>query len=179
MPKNKFRRTSDEVLYSPGEVADLSKSDISFLKSIAETTKRKRARICTHLDTSDKLHEMFIVHPLDTYVRPHRHVHKVESIHVLEGEVDIVIFDEQGIVVDVCQLADYGSANPFYLRLNADVFHTLIIRSDLVFHECTSGPFLPGQTEFADWSPDESDPQTVRSFMLELETKVQEFLSVS
>jgi cupin fold WbuC family metalloprotein len=121
---------------------------------------------------------MFIVHTRSTYVRPHKHLGKSESFHVLEGRADVVIFDDEGHIVEVIQTGDYGSRFPFYYRLSTPLFHTLLIRSAfLLFHESTGGPFVRSDTQFAPWSPDESSkPETV-AFMERLEELVAPFLN--
>src|SRR5687768_8037033 len=89
---------NDEVLIAATPIVTVSPADIEALKALALQNPRKRIRICTHKDTADPLHEMLIVHTRDTYVRPHKHLNKSESFHVIEGTVDVVIFNESGDV---------------------------------------------------------------------------------
>ena len=57
-------------------------------------------------------------------------------------------------------MGELRSGKTFYYRLSEPIFHTLIIRSEiLVFHEITQGPFLREQTEFAEWAPEVYDPE--------------------
>jgi cupin fold WbuC family metalloprotein len=91
-------------------------------------------------------------------VRPHKHLGKPESFHVIEGIVDVIIFDECGDIREVIQMGNYGSDRVFYYRISTPIYHTLLIRSDiLVFHETTTGPFNRVDTVFAPWSPEEID----------------------
>jgi len=46
----------------------------------------------------------------NTYIRPHKHLAKSESFHVIEGLVDIVILDDQGAITEVIQLGDFQSS---------------------------------------------------------------------
>ena len=39
---------------------------------------------------------MFIVHPKGAYVRPHKHLDRIESMLVIDGEVDYIMFDDNG-----------------------------------------------------------------------------------
>jgi hypothetical protein len=56
----------------------------------------------------------------------------------------------------------------------APVFHTLIIRSDvLVFHETTNGPFDRRDTVFAPWAPQDGDVNAVSTFMADLDDRVR------
>lgn len=152
--------------------------DIDRLKELAQENSRKRMRLCTHDDVADSLHEMFIVHELGAYVRPHKHLGKVESFHVIEGAVDVVVFDDQGNITKLEPVSDYSSGKAFYHRISDPSFHTLLIRSDvLVFHEVTTGPFRNEDTEFPPWAPKDIDGNSVRDFLTELDGKIENFLS--
>jgi cupin fold WbuC family metalloprotein len=164
---------SEEVLYSRGESISMNRFDVDQLRLRAAKTQRQRVRLCTHPDTSDLLHEMMIVHGRGAYVRPHKHPGKSESVHIIEGLADVVMFDELGDVTDVVKLGSYKTGEQFYFRMNKTVFHTLIIRSEvLVFHEITNGPFDRSRTEFAEWAPDGLNPMVTADFIANLECKI-------
>jgi len=119
---------SEEVVFSSDAITRLDRCDIEGLKSTAEQNERKRVRLCTHANVEDHLHEMFIVHTKDTYIRPHKHLNKSESLHVIEGAVDLVTFDEVGNIVGITRLGDYLSGRNFYHRIAEPRYHTLVIR---------------------------------------------------
>jgi cupin fold WbuC family metalloprotein len=157
------------VLVAEGPIVEIGSDDIGELKRASLSTPRGRIRICAHPDTDDRLHEMLIVHAAGAYVRPHKHEGKSESLHVLEGDADVVFFDDEGGVRDVVSLGPYGSPRHFYYRLDEPVFHTLLIHSEfLVFHEVTNGPFRREETVFAPWAPEESDPAACEAFVADL-----------
>ena len=105
---NKF---NDEVFFSEDSITRLNQSDVASLKDRALENLRKRARICAHLNVDDSLHEMFIVYARGTYVRPHKHLNnKSESLHVIDGTLDVVIFDELAVVIAV--VPAHGGARP-------------------------------------------------------------------
>ena len=56
---------------------------------------RQRARYCTHSLVDDEVHEMVIYHKEGTYIRPHKHIGKTESFHLIDGEADVVFFDDE------------------------------------------------------------------------------------
>lgn len=170
----KYYKKNEEVLYLNEAVNGCDNSDIETLKALAAKNSRHRIRICTHQSEANLLHEMLIVHRFDTYVRPHKHIGKSESIHIIEGLVDLVIFDNDGAVCKSVRLGDYASGHLFYFRMDAPIFHTLIIRSpSLVFHETTNGPFDRAETIFAPWSPIETDKISVLSFIEQLEKNLK------
>ena len=90
----KTTKFNEEVLFAADAIVQIDASDIEELKQKAKKNPRKRIRICVHKDKKDKIHEMLIVHEKSCYVRPHKHINKVESFHIIEGEVDILLFDE-------------------------------------------------------------------------------------
>lgn len=158
-----------EVIQAEGPIVKVSRSGIEYLKSCAVENERRRIRLCTHNDTADLLHEMLIVHEKGTYVRPHKHMSKIESIHIIEGLVDLVIFDDNGTILDVVSMGDYASSLQFYCRMSYPYYHTLVIRSDvLIFHEVTNGPFKRDGTIFAPWAPPESDLGAINIFMTDV-----------
>lgn len=143
----------------------------------AAKNPRRRIRLCTHSSVDDSVHEMLIVHERTCYVRPHKHIGKSESFHVIEGNVDVVLFDEQGGIQDVISMGSYETKRPFFYRIAEPLYHTLLIRSEvLVFHETTSGPFQRDQTHFAPWSPDGQNDDEVMGYLSDLNDKVARLL---
>jgi cupin fold WbuC family metalloprotein len=148
---------NNEVLKSTDEIQVISENYINSLEFDAKMNVRKRIRRCTHIEVTDLVHEMFIVHEKNTYVRPHKHPGKSESLLVLKGEVDFITFDELGNVNKVIELSNNEAGNEFYIRLNSSIYHSLFIRSEyLIFLEVTSGPFVRDDMIFAPWSPDDN-----------------------
>jgi cupin fold WbuC family metalloprotein len=158
----------EEVFYWGSDPVVITKEHVGILKDLALETRRHRARICAHPDTADALHEMLIYHPRGAYVRPHQHPGKSESFHVIEGEADVVLFDDEGKVKEVIEMGPFGSGKCLFYRLNRSAYHTLVIQSDhFVFHETTNGPFRREDTVFAPWAPAEDDAESVEQFMRE------------
>ena len=171
--KKTYQPQNEEVLYSKDTLTTADQSDIEHFKQLSLHNPRKRARLCAHLNQEDLLHEMLIVLGKSTYVRPHKHPGKSESTHIIEGLVDVVLFDDDGQIERVISMGDYASGKTFYYRMATPVFHTLIIRSEvLVFHETTNGPFDKSATLFAPWSPEDADVNSIVSFMSELDKRI-------
>jgi cupin fold WbuC family metalloprotein len=167
------RVESAEVVYAGEGIVTVDSAAVAALIRDAGRNPRRRIRLCTHSNVDDAVHEMMIVHERSCYVRPHKHIGKSESFHVVEGEVDVVVFDDVGNVTDVISMGPYGSKRPFFYRIAEPLYHTLLIRSDvLVFHETTSGPFERNQTVFAPWSPDGDEADEVAAYLSILNTTV-------
>jgi cupin fold WbuC family metalloprotein len=102
-----FKNISEEVLYPiKSNIIKISGLEIAQLISNAKKTPRKRMRICAHSNSDDRLHEMIIVHKKNTYVRPHKHFGRSESFHIIYGRVDIVIYEDSGIIQDIIKMGD-------------------------------------------------------------------------
>jgi cupin fold WbuC family metalloprotein len=173
----RLRLFSEAVLFADTPLSTLNREDIEWLKARAARTARQRIRICTHLDSDQLLHEMMIVHTRDTYVRPHKHLNKSESFHVITGEAGVILFDESGAVCEAIRMGEYASGNRFYYRLSESRYHTLLIRSEvLIFHEVTTGPFQRQDTVFPAWAPEEGQVDLRREFLARVEREAAHFL---
>jgi cupin fold WbuC family metalloprotein len=166
-------KSGEEVYHSNKSFFSLKKNDIENLIELAKYTSRNRVRFCSHSSSSDNLHEMFIVHPKNAYVRPHKHLKKIESMIVLYGEVEYVVFDDEGRIENSISMGNFESTNPFYQTIREETYHSLIIKSDwLVFLEITNGPFYKKDTIFAEWSPIESELEEVKKYMNKINSEV-------
>lgn len=173
-----FDKSDREALKSTSYPLYLKKKDIEYLKYIALSNITGKSRICSHKNIEEKLHEMFIFHKKDYYVRPHRHLNKSESILILEGSADLVLFNEKGVIQNVIHLENFSSGNVFYHRIDEPIFHMIIIRSKfIVFYEATSGPFKRKDTEFAPWSP-EINSSNINKFVKKIENQIKNFNSI-
>jgi cupin fold WbuC family metalloprotein len=147
------RRQDAEVLYADEALPLVRGGDLD-----ARETPRRRMRLCVHPDLGSALHEMFIAVRRDSYVRPHKHLGKAESLLLLEGSADLVLFSDEGAVTDAVALGDYASGRPFYYRIDDPRYHTLLVHSEiLLYHEATSGPFDRSRTVLAPWAPVDDD----------------------
>ena len=165
----KIRSESAEVLYPDEDIVVVASEDLKELKRLALLNPRQRVRLCAHRSPNDRLHEMFIVHTQDCYVRPHKHLQKAESMAILEGEVDVVLFHESGSIRQIIQVGAPDTGKNFYQRLPEEIYHMLIICTEfLVFHEIIEGPFLREDTVFPDWAPVRQD-ETSKAFLDHIE----------
>ena len=173
----RIRKESDEVLYADDLIINLTSKDFEGLKQRAIINPRHRVRLCSHTGLTDKLHEMMIVLKKNVCIPPHNHPGKCESLHVIEGLADVVVFNENGEITQVLPLGQYGSGRIFYCRMNSSVYHTLLIRSEFfIFHETTTGPFQKGSTQSAPWSTDLSDPDSCKTYIEQLDDSVANFI---
>jgi cupin fold WbuC family metalloprotein len=164
---------SPEVFLAEGPISVVGQAELETLKAAVKASAKRRARINAHVDGEDALHEMIIAIDATSYIRPHKHPDKSEAFHIIEGEVDIVVFADDGEIERIVALGPPGGPRPFYYRMSQAFFHTLIIRSDLlIVHEITNGPFRPEATLFADFAPDDRDIDKAEAYQGELTRRV-------
>ena len=151
---DELREVAAGIYYTGRSLVAVDQDTIGVLKDAARSLPVKRARLCAHPDPACDQHDMLIVSHRDTYVAPHRHLTKSETMLVLEGEADAYLFDEAGSLDSVLPMGSMGSGRTFFYRMPAGRFHSLRITSELlVFVESTLGPFRPEDSELAGWAP--------------------------
>jgi cupin fold WbuC family metalloprotein len=171
-----MKQVSDEVLVSQSPILELGRETVALLKRRAARNRRRRIRLCAHQSVEEPVHEMIIVQSKGIYIRPHKHLDKIESFHVIDGSADIVVFTEEGKIDRVIPVGRYGSGRRFYYRMSGPSYHTVIVRSPfLVFHETTRGPFSPSGTVFPAWAPDDGDVVAQRRYQRGLMAAVADF----
>jgi cupin fold WbuC family metalloprotein len=152
-------KESNEVFRTSVDVSVITHQHITLIKDHAISSQKRRSRICLHPSNDALVHEMFIALAGNSYVKPHRHLKKSESFHLVEGDVGIILFDEIGNITKIFRLS--GSANRYY-RSEAGIFHTVVVLSEIaVIHEVSNGPFIANETEYANFAPDEGSSEAV------------------
>ena len=171
----KIRKESNEVLYPDEDIVYLDKADLTELKKLALKNPKKNVRLCAHTSPKSKLHEMFIVHPQNMYVRPHKHKNKSESLLVLSGEAEYIIFNDNGDIKETIPLSVINGKGKFYVKINKSLYHTLNIYSKwFIFLEITKGPFTKQDTIFPKWAPDPEDSVKIKKYMTQLNQKLKD-----
>ena len=140
------------VIRNKHDTIYIDRKKLDELKILAQKDPNKRARICLHKDDGEMIQEMIIAFCKDSYVRPHRHIDKSESYHIIEGRIEIIFYNDNGIEIDKVVLSDKIDEHPFLFRISNSAWHTVVPKSDFVIiHEVTKGPFNKNSSEFADW----------------------------
>ena len=164
-----YQEKGEGIYYADDDVVKFGSEEVKFLKERVSLSSKKRNRICSHLTDDDQLHEMLICVMADSYIAPAKHIGKAESLHVVEGEADIVFFDMNGNVEKVMELTEPTFPGKFYYRMNTEIYHMLIVRSEcFVFHEVTLGPFDRLTTVKPDWAPEDNNQKEVSVFLEEV-----------
>lgn len=173
----KYREINKEVFYVDDPLVQVGRREIDFLKERVANTAKKRIRLCAQRSEGDNIHEMIILLDKETYIRPAKHIGKVESLHVVEGRADAIFFYENGNVSKVIEMGDPSTGLKFYYRIDDPVYHTLIVRSEyFIFHETTGGPFNRADTVYALWAPAEDETAAVGEYKEQIGRIVTEIL---
>lgn len=134
----------------------------------ARASPRRRTNHNFHASAEDNPHRFLNAMLRDTYVRPHRHLHppKSESFLVLEGELSVFVFDDDGRNLERHDLALHGVRG---VDLPPGVWHSLVVRSEhAVIYEVKPGPWDPAtDKDMAPWAPPEGHPDAA-AFVREL-----------
>jgi cupin fold WbuC family metalloprotein len=99
---------------------------------------KQNARLCLHREAGDSFHQMLILEFAGKEFPPHRHPTKSEGYHILEGEMDLVLYDETG---NPTQRFSINAKSPI-ARVGPSTFHSLIVKSPFaIYLESKPGPF--------------------------------------
>ena len=124
--------------YNNQDIITVGPEDIWKLRQAARNDPRGRARLCLHHGANDAVHEMVIAIHKKSYIPPHRHLNKSESFHLIEGELLVIFFNDDGRETSRLRLSEPENNNHFLYRLAASHWHTLIPLSDwVIIHETT------------------------------------------
>lgn len=145
-----YHYLNDEVAYINVPIRTLSYDDINMLIDKAKLNKSGRFRICMHNNPQDLLHEMLIALRNDVYYPPHRAINTEETHFILYGLATLYIYTDDGSIYHTFHMGANGSDRISYVRIPKNMFHCLIIESDVcVYYESKLGPFNASHTEIA------------------------------
>ena len=156
----KFSKISGETTYLKGMFAPtFGIEEDKYVKEQYRASSRKRHRLCFHQNPGVDLHDIIITYDSSSYIPPNKHVGKPESICILQGEVEVFFFSDEGKCFGRTILSDYSSGKPFYCRIPANTWHGLrVISSEsCVVKETIAGPYSAQSLKWAGFAPTESD----------------------
>ena len=138
--KFNWKETKKSVFFEKKKkkITLITKKNIEFLKHNSNQLNKK-SRVCIHENDKERIHEMIVFHKKGSYVRPHKHLNKLESFFIISGEVTLVIFNKKGIPIKKLDMGDYHSGKIFFYKMKKNYFHTQIIKKDTMFKEVTNG----------------------------------------
>jgi cupin fold WbuC family metalloprotein len=127
------------------------------LTTAAKATERKRINLNIHESTEAAVQRLFLAVEPETYIRPHRHpqAHKWELFVVLDGEMDLLLFNDLGDIVNRIALS---ATTTRAVEIPANTWHSYISKkSGTLALEIKEGAYLPSPEEdFLSMSPAEN-----------------------
>ena len=122
----------------------------------AQDSERLRTNLNIHESADADVQRLFLVFEPGTYIRPHRHpqAHKWELLVILEGELDLLIFNDAGDVIDKIQMS---SVTNRAVELPPNMWHSYISKQPgTLALEVKQGVYLPTpEQDFLSTSPAE------------------------
>ena len=145
-----FSKINDVVFRSERSVVSLQMSQLDPIIEAAKISQLKRARLCCHSASEDRLQEMFIVLCKGVDIEESVHIKKDESLTVVNGSGHYDFPNEDASLRESIKLSEYQNTNGcFFTRINRFVPHKIIVDSDyLIIHEATTGPFKREDTSY-------------------------------
>jgi cupin fold WbuC family metalloprotein len=159
-----------EVIKNSQELLFVNNELVEQIVKEASQSQRHMARLLMHFDHEDPVQEMLIAMGRDCAVMPNQSVGRSESLQVVKGELLLIVFDDDGKVVQRVKMGPYGSDKAFLYRLSSTPWHTMIPLSKIVVvHEVIEGPFINSSDPLPDWIP--GDSESLKRFLKEIETQ--------
>lgn len=156
----KIHELTPETSYVVDPIAPgiASRSIRSLLEKYKLST-RKRHRYCFHQNPEVDLHDIIICYDTTSYIPPNKHIGKVESLLVIDGEIDFFLFNDNGQVYDYRRLSTCTSSYPFYLRVPSNTWHGLraVGNKPCIIKETIAGPYDSASLQWASFAPSEAD----------------------
>lgn len=155
----RFERDDDALtasFFATEETSYADRSDIDELKRIAVEVSEP-ARYSLHTSAASALHSMVILQPFGTYAQPRKHRSKAKVFHIVDGEMVIVVFGEEGDVVGVHHMA---ADKVVVMHIAPDCYHTNVaLTPQAIYHEIITGPFDRDSTDrvFAPFAPPQAE----------------------
>lgn len=125
-------------------------------------SNRKRMILPIHRTQRAEVQRLINFLQPGTYIRPHLHPlpHATESIVILQGGIRFFTLGDDGSILTDQPLT--SDPIPSVIDIEPRVWHTfLVLKEDTIIFECKRGPYnSETDKQFAEWAPEEGDPET-------------------
>ena len=130
--------------------ASVNKEMIDELLRRSKKTGNGNARFCLHSGPNENLQDMVVLVYRDKACRRlHQHRTGNEAVHVIQGRVRALVFDQQGCLIDKRILESEGES---IYRNNSGTYHIYFpVTEYAILREIRDGRNEPGETVPADW----------------------------
>ena len=145
-------------------VATFSRTQVADLVDLAQE-KVGISRFCLHNNPNDAQHSMIIAQASRRYWRPKKHSTKDKVFHIIQGEMAVIEFYDNG---DPRRLTILASDQVLVMRIPHGNFHTnFALSSNVVHHEIIEGPYVEGEFDRieAEFAPAAEDQKSGHQFI--------------
>ncbi len=164
------------VDFSTGDIVKVHSRQLETFQDIAKGNREKqRYRLCLQDSPDNKLQDMILCRTRGDYTPPDKHYDCPESHTILQGTEAIVLFSDEGAIIDAF-LLDREKGYLSY-RINASLYHMTIPITDVAIdYEVKLGPFSSTSNIYPDWAPDGSNKDEATIFLNKIENEIKRFL---
>ncbi len=113
----------------------------------AAESPRRRTHFNLHETLEDPIQRLCVASMPDSVFKPHRHAGKWEFLTVLEGELTVRTYDDNGTVLSETRAGGDIRA----VELPENVWHNCVVHTPCIFLEVKAGPYQPTSPE--DFAP--------------------------
>jgi cupin fold WbuC family metalloprotein len=126
----------------------------------AQNSDRLRTNLNIHETPDAQVQRFFLAFEPDTYIRPHRHpeTHKWELFIVLEGELELLLFNDAGEITERIPLSADACR---VVEIPPNTWHSYVcLQSGTLALEVKQGGYLPtAEQDYLAMSPAENTPE--------------------
>jgi cupin fold WbuC family metalloprotein len=153
-----------EVIKNSENLIFVNHEVVERIKGEARKSSRLIARLLMHLSHEDPVQEMLIALCRGCTVVPNRTIGRSESLQVVEGEMLLIMFTENGKVIQRVEMGSAQSSKAFMYRFSSTPWHTIVPITDMVVvHESLQGPFAKSSEPQPEWIS--KDPTELKDFI--------------
>ena len=142
----------------------VTEAELTDKQSEAASSPRLRTNLNLHSSAQATVQRMVLALQPSTYIRPHRHPepNKWEMIVMLAGELELLLFSDEGVIEQrICMLPSGSHAgcptSAPVIEIPACAWHSFICKQpNTLALEVKEGPYAPtNEQDFASWAPAE------------------------
>ena len=131
------KKAKTKSFFLNSEKTFFTKEHIKFLEKFYKS-KNTDIRICLHKNAKSNHHDMIILQQKKKFYKPHKHLKKGETYHIIKGSMICVLFKNNGEIKKTCKIMRGD-----IFRTPINVFHTMFpLTKFVIYHESKRGPFL-------------------------------------
>ena len=139
---------------------------------LSRKSKRKRVIYC-YSKQEDNIQRMINAVQPDSYIPPHKHLHKTEVFIALCGKFLVVEYDDFGGIKEYCIISGKGENNGAEIQMNT--WHNFIaLKKDSVLYEFIDGPYINNSEHkiFPEWAPKEEEYEKGMVFITDIKKRL-------